>query len=212
MKKVMLMMALCGVAALGVEKSASPVGEVYLPMETSVQRLSVVEEAVLDPWTGMSPGVNALVMAMVERDVVYDLADDTFIWNALYYMIGLNMVEDFRVIDCEDSYLVSKEMVEDCAYALFGDMVSLPKVPQSLADFVVEEEEGYRLAKGDAALVSCLLEETKDLGDGVYVLEGVFVSEPDDMMVLCGFTGTVVKDDGMFGYHFVDLSLWNQMV
>lgn len=207
MKKVLLMLALSLLAVQGVSQANKPLEQGNLPAEPTYQRLSAVAVEEADPWAPMSAPVNALVMAMVERDVVYDVHDSEFLWNSLYYMIGIHYSMDFRVTDLGEKILVPEEMVLDVAFALFGDDVVLTDVPLTLAKFVSKEGSDYTMVKGDAAPVTCVLQHSTDLGQGRFLLEGDFVSEPDDMAVISHFEAIVVVDAGMFGYSMEEINL-----
>lgn len=177
---------------------------------TSVQGLSFTEETTQapDPTVAMSAPVNALVMAMMEHDLTYDLQNTEFYWNALYYMVAMYEIQDFRVTDQGDTLLVPEEMLADCAYALFGDASALPTVPETMADFVayIPEENSYALAKGDCGLAECSVMTARDLGNGVLNLSCDFLYLPEDA-VLAQVEVTILEGEGMFGYHIQNVAL-----
>lgn len=211
MKKITFFIALLAVTAQCISVGNAPV-EAHVPVEQpSVKRLSNVAYETPDPWGQMEPVVDSLVLAMVDRGLDYDLENPEFLWSSLYYLLSINPVSDFRVTELEESYLIPVEMMEDCAYALFGD-ATLPIVPEAMADFVTKEGDDYILLKGDKALVEVVLEELQDLGNGSYVFQGALVSLPEDMAVISHFETTVTMSNGMFGYSVVDTTVENVFV
>lgn len=200
MKKLVMLFV---VLFLGVQVGIQSQGP-QQEQEPMVYGLSVQGAQELDPWTPMIPPVNALVMAMVERDLNYEQEDPEFFWTALYYMVGIHHVNDFRVTTTDEFLYVPEEMMADCAYALFGS--DLMALPVSLADYITEEAEGYRLARGDAALVESVLVAWENLGDGRFLLQGDFRSLVD-ASVICSFDCEVLENDGMFGYEIETMTL-----
>lgn len=206
MKKVTFMLALLAVTAQFITVGNPPI-ENHVSMEQpSVQRLSYVADETPDPWGQMAPVVDSLVLAMADRGLDYDLENPDFLWASLYYLVSINQVSDFRVTEREDSYLIPEEMMQDCAYALFGD-ATLPELPESMTGFVTKEGDDYVLAKGDKPLVEVVLNQIQDLGDGSYVFHGSLVSLPEDMAEICQFETTVSMSNGMFGYSVLDNAL-----
>lgn len=162
-------------------------------------------ESTQTAWDAMEAPLTALIMAMVERDLLYD--QEEFVWTSLYYMIGIDQSMDFRVIDQEDSILVPVEMVQDCAFALFGTGENLPAIPESMREFVSYDQENfaYALAKGDASWTSCVLLDCQE-DQGKVRLEAVYL-DTDDETVICQFTALLQQGQGMFGYHIVDMQI-----
>lgn len=159
----------------------------------------------LAPWEAMEYPITALVMAMVEHDLAQD--DPDFYWTSLYYLIGMTQTMDYRVIDQGDTLLIPTEMVQDCAYALYGEVIDLPPVPTAMTPFVSydQEELGYVFGKGDASWSDCFLLHWENQ-DGKHLLQGEYV-DWDGGQKICDFTVTLEEGDGMFGYHLTELTL-----
>lgn len=210
MKKTLLVIGLLALSIQGISqamtvevpKSAAP----YTLVETLSQAGTAPAET--DHWTPMVPPVNALVMSMAEQGATYDLNDDYFIWNSLYYMIGLYGTQDWRVQEDINHYVVPLEMVEDYAFALFGYSADLPNIPEQLQLFVEYDSETqvYHWQKGDASLTDSRLVDMIPLGDGLFEIHGEFFAEDHDL-VLWYFHGIIYENDSMFGYSIVDFSI-----
>lgn len=209
MKKVVLMLALLVVVAQGVSKGNSPVEKNLPQAQATAQRLSqvAVAQETPDPWGQMAPAVDAIALVMADYAMEYDLESPEFVWTSLYYMMSINQVSDFRVTELEEIYLVPGEMVEDCAYALFGQS-ELPPLPVSLSAFVRAEGADYVLAKGNRPLVETALLEMEQGEDGDYVLWAAMLSLPDDMAEICRFQVTLTPAVGMFGYTITEMELF----
>ncbi len=175
---------------------------------SETETLAIEDIPMTDPLSAMSPAINALVMAMVEQDLVYDSTDPTFFWTAVFYTIGINETADFRVIDQGDSLWIPQEMVQDTVFALFGLNTTLPSIPNSMEHLVSYDKElyGYHWAYGDASLTECQFQEPTPLGNGVYEITGEFVSLPDDQSI-CSFTCTLIETDSIFAYYIQDIVL-----
>lgn len=155
-----------------------------------------------DVWSPMVAPVNALAMCMMEKQVDYQLNNPEFLWNSLYYMVGVYGTGDWRVIDQGDSYFIPVELVEDYAYALFGDKVSLCDIPEELEDFISYDKasSGYIWNKGDSALVDSRVCEMTSLGGKRHEVTGELY-DLSNGTVICEFLSILEENDSMFGYH-----------
>lgn len=210
MKKTLFVLALLSLSVQGFNQATKlQVPVIHTPVafvETLSQTGSV--PAVTDVWAPMVAPVNALVMSMAERGGEYDPQDATFMWNSLYYVIGLYGTSDWRTMEQGDYYLIPEEVVADYAYALFGNSEDLPPIPENLTEFVIyhEEEGNYLLKKGESSLTDSRLVHISFLEENRYEAQGEFYSLVDQS-VLWEFTSVLVKNDSMFGYHIVDFSI-----
>jgi len=147
--------------------------------------------------------ITALVMAMVERDLTYDGTSEVFIWNALYYMLGMYGQVDSRADVTGDILTVPAETVQDYMAALFG-YAEIPEVPAALAQNVKDQEGEYLLTLGDFGQSETRLGTLERSEDGCYCLPGEMV-DPSDGSVLCQFEVTVARSENMFGFSILDL-------
>lgn len=156
----------------------------------------------------VEPPLHALALSMLERDLAYDPSNPEFMWNSLYYMIGMYSELDWRYQDHGNTFAVPSELVEDITYALFGQYVPLPAIPASLEDFVSysEKNDQYTLTKGDIGLMELQLSPLVSLGDGTYQVTGYFVGLEHEE-VFCTIQGQLLENDSMFGYCIQDLSV-----
>lgn len=155
-------------------------------------------------WEPLLPSINALAMSMIERDTSFDLENPQFIWSALFYMVGIYGETDWRYQDLGDTVTVPEEYMADIAFALFGQALDLPAIPDSLADFIRYENNAYYLAKGDVGLMDTVLDPTEALGDQRHQVTGHFVGL-DQGDILCSFQGVLEENDSMYGYCILEL-------
>lgn len=210
MKNTIFVMALLALSIQGIGQAMTVEVPKSVAPYTHVESLSQsgTAPAETDLWTPMVPPVNALVMSMAEQGSSYDLENDYFVWNSLYYMIGLYGTQDWRVHEELNHYIIPMEMVEDYAFALFGYSDHLPEIPEMLQSFVEFDSESqvYHWQKGDASLTDSRLVDMIPLGDGTFEIHGEFFAEDHDL-VLWYFSGVIQENDSMFGYSIVDFSI-----
>lgn len=147
--------------------------------------------------------ITALVMAMVERDLTYDGNSDEFIWDALYYMLGMYGQVDSRADVTGNLLTVPAETVQDYMAALFGH-ASLPDVPAALAGAVTYQDGEYLLTLGDFGQSETRLGTLQRGAGGLCRLPGELV-DPADGSVLCRFEVTLMRSENMFGFSILDL-------
>ncbi len=209
MKKMMIAMTLAAAALCSVSGNNSPVNEMQ-DSTVEVKSLSYVGSvpAQTEAWTPIVPPMNALVMAMLEKDLDCRTSDPEFFWNSMYYMIGIYGDMDWRAEDLAGHYIVPEEMVYDCAYALFGLETGLPELPESLENFVTHDADNfnYIMAKGDVGLAETVVTEVTALGDGRHAVEGAFVALVDEALI-CEFVAVLEESDSLYGYHVEDISI-----
>ncbi len=177
-------------------------------MQYVVDRQVLVAEAKVSPWDAMSAPIHALALSMVERDLEYAVENPDFFWSSLYYMVGMYQVVDFRVEDAGDFLLVPEEMLQDCAFALFGERAVFPEVPEEMLAFISHEPENYvyRLAKGDAAWVECVKTEVIEQEGGTVLVTGDLVAVAEEG-VISSFVVELQESDSVYGYHLVGMDL-----
>lgn len=157
---------------------------------------------------GMLPPLNALVMAMMEQDMVYRENDDVFFWNSLYYMLSLYGSMDGRAELTQDTLTLPSETVQDYAAAMFSNYRGLPDMPQGMKTSIAYDEEMdlYHLGRGDAALNEVAVTEVIENQDGSLTVRGAMVALVDGRD-LCQFTSVMQPNNGMFGYTISDLKI-----
>ncbi|MFI3253506.1 MAG: hypothetical protein R3Y63_04090 [Eubacteriales bacterium] len=213
MRKFLFLMSLLLITAQGgkqtIEKQAFSTNLPSISVKPLAQsqidcELSPMPEA-LSPWESMEAPVTALVMSLIEKDLSYDPQDEDFFWSSLYYMLGIYQSMDFRVIDQGNSFLMPEEMVQDCAFALFGTMPQ-PDLPENSFLSYHKESNTYSLEKGDASLSYCLLDNTSYLENGQITFHGRYIDYATEE-VTCHFQATVTQGEGLFGYHLSHMSI-----
>lgn len=154
---------------------------------------------------GISLPLTALALSMLEGGLTYDANSDSFIWNALYYVLTLFGHEDARAEVTEQALLLPSECVQDFFAALFGRCDMLPAIPAALSDRVTYDsvEDRYGLALGDLALADIALTSPVPVEDGLFTLDGTLTA-PADGHVLCSFRTVLEANDTMFGFSIVD--------
>lgn len=208
MKKILITLLFTGFSLLGISQ-AQNTGTNSTTHSTNFISLSQhAVPAQTDFWSPMISPVNSLVMCMAERDLDFAPDDATFLWSALYYMIGIYGTDDWRVQEGNDYFLVPEEMVLDYAISLFGSSSDLSAIPSSLDEFIQYDANSktFRWAKGDPALVTSQLNSLEQTADGLHLIEGDFVAL-DTGCLLWNFSGTLVLKDNMFGYEILDFSI-----
>lgn len=203
MKKSLCVLALLGLSLQGIYQARTieiPTRAVPYGYVESLSHLGTAP-AETDVWSPMVSPVNALVMSMAERECDYNLEDEYFIWNSLYYVIGLYGTQDWRMVETDDIYLVPREMVEDYAFAMFGFSENLPYIPYEMIDFIQydDESEVYHWQKGDASLTDSRLLSLTDMGEGKNYFTGEFFALENNL-VIWYFQGVLVENESMFGY------------
>lgn len=157
----------------------------------------------------MLPPVNAMVMCMLEQQLVYDESNEEFLWNSLYYMISLYGEMDSRAELTDDTMILPAETVEDYAAALFAGYSGLPVLPEALKDRVTYDAKSgcYHLARGDAGLSELVIEELSTLENGLVEVSGVLRAQEDNS-ILCRFTADLLENNSMFCYAISDMSVY----
>lgn len=157
---------------------------------------------------GISLPLSALALSMLESGMDYDAGSDTFVWNALYYVLSLYGHEDDRAQVTEHSLLLPSECIGDFFAALFATRDALPAIPAELTDKVKynSHTDLYELALGDPALVALEQASPVPAADGLFTLDGTLTA-PADGHILCTFRAVLVENDTMFGFSIVDFVL-----
>ena len=160
------------------------------------------------PMEGMIPPINALVLSMLEQDLVYDEDSDVFLWNSVYYMISLYGQMDSRAELTDDTLILPTETLEDYAAALFTNYHGLPQLPEQLKDRVSYDSQNdtYRLARGDAGLSETRLSAARQMPDGTIQVNGTLVALENENP-LCSFTAVLTANNSMFGYSISGLNI-----
>jgi len=160
------------------------------------------------PMEGMIPPINALVLSMLEQDLVYDENSDVFLWNSVYYMISLYGQMDSRAELTDDALILPTEVLEDYAAALFTNYCGLPQLPEQLKDRVSYDPQSdtYRLARGDAGLSETRLSQAQHLPEEGIQVSGALVGLADESE-LCSFTAVLHANNSMFGYSISGLNI-----
>lgn len=159
-------------------------------------------------WNPSLPPINAIALAMVERDLSYAPNDPDFLWSCLFYMIGLYGHEDWRVIEQAQQLFVPEEVVHDYRSALFQTSPSLPTLPSSMVGFIQYSpySSAYLWTKGDCALVDTRITVITPLGGGRHQIEGeLFALE--DGAILWDFVGVLEENNSLFGYSIENFSV-----
>lgn len=186
-------------AAPVMEETTNPEG-VFLA--GSVPADSALTDAIVLP-------LHALVLAMLEHELVYDIRSAPFVWTALYYSLSLYGQTDDRAELTQNALVLPSESVHDFSRALFADLEQLPELPPELKDFIGYDQSRdlYSLALGDFALTELQMNELIRREDGLYSAEGVLASLEDNSP-LCSFRVTLVENDTMFGFSVLDMCLF----
>ncbi len=157
---------------------------------------------------GITPPITALVMCMMEQNLVYDQNDDSLIWNGLYYMLSLYGGLDARAQMTDDTLILPDEAVQDYAAALFYGLDAVPNLPEAMAERVTHEDGHYYLARGDAGQVDITLGTETQQADGALLVEGALVRTADDTS-LCTFLVKLQPNDSMFDYAIDEILIQN---
>lgn len=154
---------------------------------------------------GISLPLSALALSMLEGDLAYDAGSDSFVWNALYYVLSLYGQEDDRAQVTEQALLLPSECIGDFFAALFANRQELPAIPADLTHKVTYDPgtDLYELALGDPALVAIDLTSPIPMADGLFSLSGTLTA-PDSGKVICSFRAVLTENDTMFGFSVVD--------
>ena len=156
----------------------------------------------------MVPPINALVLCMLEQDLVYDEDSDVFLWNSLYYMVSLYGQMDTRAELTDDTLILPSETMRDYAAALFTNYAGLPALPAHLKDRVRYDaaQDCYYLARGDAGLSETRVDQANRLPGGLLQVSGALIALEDESE-LCRFHAVLSANDSMFGYSISDLEI-----
>ncbi|MCI8870524.1 MAG: hypothetical protein HFF39_08305 [Lawsonibacter sp.] len=156
----------------------------------------------------MVPPINALVLCMLEQDLVYNESSDVFLWNSLYYMISLYGQMDTRAELTDDTLILPSETVRDYAAALFTNYAGLPALPAHLRDRVSydADQDCYRLARGDAGLSETRVDRADKLPGGLLQVSGALIALEDEGE-LCRFQAILSANNSMFGYSVSGLEI-----
>lgn len=209
MRKITFIIALIALSIQGIKGPSIPEIPSTMPnyryTSLSTQGNLPAQE---ENWSPMVAPLHALVMCMVEREVNYRPYEGEFLWNSLYYMIGMGGSRDWRVTELENRLLVPGEMVADYAYALFGYSENLPEIPEEMKDFVEYDREAdvYLWYKGEAGLTETKITKMTPLGENRYQVEGVYVDVVENR-VLWEFAGILIENESMFGYQVENFAL-----
>jgi len=157
---------------------------------------------------GIGLPLHALVLAMWEHELTYDIQSAPFVWNALYYALSLYGEADDRAQLTEEALLLPSEAVHDFARAMFANLAELPPLPSEMDGFVRYESSSdtYRLALGDFAQTQLRLGALTAQADGSFTSDGSLLA-PEDDTPLCSFRVTLQENDTMFGFSIADVSL-----
>lgn len=158
---------------------------------------------------GIQLPIHALVLAMWEHELTYNIQSAPFVWNALYYALSLYGEADDRAQLTQEALLLPSEAVNDFSRALFADLTELPPLPAESAPFIRYEETGdtYHLSLGDFALTQLQLGPLTTQPDGTFIAEGT-LSALEDGTPLCSFRATLLENDTMFGFSVAEISLY----
>ena len=158
---------------------------------------------------GIQLPIHALVLAMWEHELTYDIHSAPFVWNALYYALSLYGEADDRAQLTDEALLLPSEAVNDFSRALFADLVELPHLPAESDTFIRYERasDTYHLPLGDFALTQLRLDPLIPQPDGTFTAEGT-LSSLEDSTTLCTFRATLLENDTMFGFSILDASLF----
>lgn len=158
---------------------------------------------------GIFPPLHALVLALYEHELSYDIHSAPFVWTALYYTLGLYGEFDDRAELTNEALLLPSEAIQDFARALFADLDELPALPAELADFVCYDSttDIYSLSLGDFAQTQLRPGTLIAQADGSYILESALTSL-EDSSTLCSFRVTLLENESMFGFSVAEISLF----
>lgn len=193
------------------DRQPEQAAEMILPAEVTTPGEEFVPGTVpaeSGPMDGMIPPINALVLSMLEHDLIYDENSDVFLWNSVYYMISLYGQMDSRAELTDDALILPTETLEDYASALFTNYCGLPQLPEQLMDRVSydAQSDSYRLARGDAGLSETRLSVAHHLPDGSIQVEGELVALATEE-TLCSFSAILTANNSMFGYSISGLNI-----
>ena len=154
---------------------------------------------------GISLPLSALALSMLEGDSTYPPHSDSFVWNALYYVLSLYGQTDDRAQVTEQALLLPSECIGDFFVALFHSRQELPAIPEELNNKIAYDPNTdlYELALGDPALVAVNLTAPSPTADGLFTLGGTLTA-PDNGNVICSFRAVLAENDTMFGFSVVD--------
>lgn len=158
---------------------------------------------------GIRLPLHALVLAMWEHELTYDIRSAPFVWNALFYALSLYGEADDRAQLTDEALLLPSEAVYDFARALFADLEELPALPPEADGFVSYEttSDTYRLSLGDFAQTQLQTGVLTAQADGSFVLDGSLLALEDNTP-LCSFRVTLQENDTMFGFSVTEISLY----
>lgn len=157
---------------------------------------------------GISFPLTGLALSMLESGLNYDADSDTFVWNALYYVLSLYGREDDRAQITERNLLLPSECIGDFFVALFASRQTLPSIPADLSEKIRYDADNdlYVLALGDPALVAIDLTAPTIVDGGLFALNGTLTA-PDSGEVICSFRAVLEENDTMFGFSILDFVL-----
>ena len=194
----------------------SPVTQIEVEAATDMARLlsqsPVFESGSVPADTAATDAISlplhALVLSMVEHGLDYNVEPDLFIWNALYYTLSLYGQVDERAVLTDDALLLPSEVVLDYLSALFSCHSGLPPLPALLSDRVGYDDTSdcYLLTLGDFGLTELYIDTVRHTGRDTFLLEGILIAPPDGS-ILCSFRATLLKNDSMFGFSVLDLTI-----
>lgn len=152
--------------------------------------------------------VTALAQTMLETGLSYESANDTFVWNTLYYALSIFGQLDDRAQLTDQALLFPSETAQDYLRALFRDRTLLPPVPVPLQDAVRYDPltDLYCLSLGDLGLTQLSLSAPTPAQDGLVMVEGTLTS-PDADEPLCTIRVLLEANDSMFGFSIVNAKL-----
>lgn len=158
---------------------------------------------------GIQLPIHALVLAMWEHELTYDIQSAPFVWNALYYALSLYGEADDRAQLTQEALLLPSEAVNDFSRALFANLTELPPLPAQSAPFIHYEKttDTYHLSLGDFALTQLQFGPLTGQPDGTFLAEGSLTA-PEDGAPLCAFRATLLENDTMFGFSIAEISLY----
>lgn len=144
---------------------------------------------------------DTMLMLMTETgDEDYNAEDPEFFWKSIHYMIGNNM--DLCKAEGPEGndifFRVDKDIVQDCAAALFAGCTELKEIPAGMKDVYVDpdDSEKYCMNAGDRGASESRMGLWKDNGDGTYTaVIGLYATDEDDVIIN---TGTFVFTDNTY--------------
>ena len=158
---------------------------------------------------GIRLPLHALVLAMWEHELTYDIHSAPFVWNALYYALSLYGEADDRAQLTDNALLLPSEAVHDFARALFAHLEALPDLPPEEESFIRYDgtSDTYSLSLGDFAQTQLRPGPLSAQAEGSFTLEGSLLALEDDTP-LCSFRVTLLENDTMFGFSISEISLY----